>query len=178
MDDNKITDLATPTGDADAATKKYVDDNSSSKITVKDSGYTSGYLSARRVNVAGERIYTEVNNLTNAIINHPQIISMRLGFNNSVIGFAFSSGKTAIIWGGFNNLNGSVLKASLTITEPKRTPFTKIKLLYSNDASGIFSTDGDISNELSGSFGLGSYIIPVGGQKFTKMRYIVLYLEG
>lgn len=27
MDDNKITDLATPTNDYDAATKKYVDDN-------------------------------------------------------------------------------------------------------------------------------------------------------
>ena len=99
MDDNKITDLATPTSNSDAATKKYVDDNSSSQITVKDSGYTSGYLSAQRVNVAGSRIYTKVDNLANATISHPQIIAMRLGFNNSAIGFAFSNGKSAIIWG-------------------------------------------------------------------------------
>ena len=119
-----------------------------------------------------------MDNLTNATISHPQIIKMRLGFNNSVIGFAFSSGKSAIIWGGFNNLNGSVLKASLTVSSPKTLPFTKIKLLYLNDSSGIFATDGDISDELSGSFGVGSHIIPVSSQKFTNMRYLALHLEG
>ena len=144
---------------------------------MKDSGYTTGYLSARRVNVDGDRICTEVDNLANATINHPQIASMRLRFSNSVISFAFSSGKTAIIWGGFNNSSGSVLKASLTVADPKRTPFTKIKLLYSNDSSGIFATDGDISDELSGSFCLGSHIIPVSSQSFCTMRYLALYLE-
>ena len=177
MDSNKITDLATPTNNSDAATKKSVDDNSSSQITVKDAAYTTGYLSARRVNVDGDRIYTEVDNLTNATINHPQIVSIRLGFNNSVIGFAFSSGKTSIIWEGFNNLSGSVLKASLTVASPKRTPFTKIKLLYSNDTSGIFATEGDISDKLSGSFGVGSHIISVSSQTFTNMRYLTLYLK-
>ena len=157
--------------------KKYVDDNSSSQITVKDSGYTTGYISMRRVNVDGDRIYTEVDNLTNATISHPQLIRMSLSYNNSAMGFAFSSGKTAIIWGGFNNLNRSVLKVSLKVGSQGH-PFTKIKLLYSNDTSRIFATDGDISDTLSGSFGTGSHIIPVSSQKFTNMQYMVLGLEG
>ena len=138
MDDNKITDLATPTENSDAATKKYVDDNSGSQITVKDSGYTTRYLSARRVLVDGNRMLTEVDNLTNATISHPQIIHMRLGFNGNAMGFAFSNGKIAIIWGGFNELNGSVLKASLLVSASSSRTFSKIKLMHSDDASGIF----------------------------------------
>ena len=42
----------------------------------------------------------------------------------------------------------------------------------------FFFTDGDISDEIFGSFGVGSHVIPVSSQKFTNMRYLALYLEG
>lgn len=178
MDDSKITDLATPTENSDAATKKYVDDNSVSNPTVKDSGYTTGYLSMRRVNIDGARIYSEVSNLSSITPTFPQPVKLSFSFNNIISTFAFSSGKSGIIWGGFNALSGSVLKATLTTSASATYPFTKIKLMYSNDTSGIFAADGDITDTLSGSFGNGSHIIPVSGQSFTNMRYLILSLVG
>ena len=175
MDDNKITHLGTPTENTDAATKKYVDDNSSSNIVVKDASYTTGYVPMKVVNISGKRLNTDLTNLIGSTINHPKIFSLRLSFNNSSLAVAFSNGKAALIWGGFNNLSGSVLKASLSVGSQSH-PFTKVRLMYSNQNS-IISTTGDISNEITGTFGQGHHIIPVSAHKFTNLRYLVFYYE-
>ena len=175
MDDSKITDLATPTADTDAANKKYVDDNASSDIVVKDASYTTGYVPMKVVNISGKRLNTDLTNLVGSTIKHPKIFTLRVSFNNSLLALAFSNGKSALIFGGFDSLSGSVLKASLFVGS-QANPFTKVKLMYSNQTS-IISTTGDISDEISGSFGKGSHNIPVSGQKFTDLRYLVLYFE-
>ena len=105
MDDNKITDLATPTANSDAATKKYVDDNASSDIVVKDASYTTGYVPMKVVNILGKRLNTDLTNLIGSTINHPKIFSIRVSVNSSSLALAFSNGKSAVIWGGFNSLS-------------------------------------------------------------------------
>ena len=176
MYNNKITDLATPTDNTDAANKKYVDDNASSNIVVKDASYTTKYVPMKKVRIGGSRLNTDLDSLLNATITHPKIFTIRLSFNNSTLAAAFSNGKSALVWGKFNSLSGSVLKASVSVGNQSH-PFTKLKLMYSNNSGDIIGTTGDISDEISGTFGQGQHIIPVSSQKFTNMTYLLLYFE-
>ena len=56
---------------------------------------------------------------------------------------------------------------------------SKIQLLGSIDTSSrLYGANTILTNELSGSFGNGTFTIPVGHHDFSNLKYLCVYFEG
>ena len=117
MNDNKITDLGTPTNNSDASTKKYVDDEFTNKITdinVLNTGYTVANAEATA--------YVDFN-MTNAEIKKLKTLNVHsmlekhfhFAFGGTSKGFANTSGRALIAYGGFNRVSGRCTFAQIKL---------------------------------------------------------------
>jgi hypothetical protein len=85
MGDNKITDLATPTSNYDAATKKYVDDNSSGGgVSLSGTNTWTGVntFTANSFSVTSTNIYLGDHSSDNVYINGTVSGTLRMGNND------------------------------------------------------------------------------------------------
>ena len=183
MDDNKITDLETPTANSHAATKKYVDDQiSGSKPNIINTSYTTA-AHGDTITVSGSPITTKVNNaLTiNELTEVKKIIELNLSHHANYGASFFLNGNGLALFGQLDNLSGYVRSAEIKIVQPRTVRFggvlSSVQMMMSNETDPT-TMSSNLTSKLSRSLSPGTYKLTPVSNKFTGLRYIGFFFEG
>ena len=173
MNDNKITDLATPSNNTDAANKKYVDDQDALKISnavVLDNSFTASSAGYVQHKVLSSDIDTVVRK------------HFHMTYDGPTAGFSQAEslgGKQSIAFGGFNLISGMVAFANIKVRGMSSNPPTRTQLYYSNNTSGLSSIRGHLTNALKRTLSDGLHILDTKyNLHFENMTYILVCFKG
>lgn len=187
MSGGKIWDLGSPTSDSITTNKKYVDDKVAtltstvndkiSDVDVVDKNFTAGADS--QICVVSNTVNAHQNKLLSSYISNIVEKHFHLSYSGQATGFGITGGKAAIVWGGFNGIDGRCTFASIRLRGMGWRAMTKIQLFALDNTTGLSYASTPITDALSGSFLNGTYIIPIGAHNhFSNMRYLAVYFEG
>ena len=186
LGDGRLWDIALPTLDTNAANKKYVDDkvaDQASRITtltstvddkisdVVDENFNAGADS--QIRVVSNIVNAHQNNLLNSEKH------LHLSYSGQATGFSTTGGKTVLVWGGFNQIDGRATFCSIHLCGMGWRPITKIQIFASDNTTGLSYASTPITAALTGNFLNGTYIVPVRAHNhFSNMTYLAVYFEG
>ena len=188
MSGGKIWDLGDPTLDSNATNKKYVDDeittltstvnNKISDIDVIDESYS--VVNAEQTTYANlNSTRSEIRKLESSFITNVIEKHFHVSYSGQRKGFGFTSGRALIAWGGFGSIDGRATFALMKLRGMGWGKITKIQLLRSVDTNDwLQGANISLTDALTGSFGNGTFTIPVGHHHFSNMTYLCVYFEG
>ena len=181
MGRNKITSLKTPTADADASTKKYVDDEVS-EPNVINTGYTTSSHNDT-ITVSGSSITTRVNNALTAseLIEAKKIVELSFSHHMTYLASFVLNGNGLTLFGQLDNLSGYVRSVEITVFQPTAwtasATLTSVQMMMSNETDPTTMT-ANLTEKLTKSLSPGTHKLTPLTTKFTGLRYIGFFWEG